>query len=467
MHPAPAPSRNGDTPPGFPAPEPHDPATVHHQREINERKRIDASLRATLRAVVHDESEITERKRIDAALRATLECGEAMIRATSEPELLEAICASIVRMGSYRMAWVGFPQMDRGKRMIPVARAGAGQDYVDKARITWAPGVPRGSGPVGLAMRTRRPVAWRNLAHDPRFAPWRREAVRRGYASVISLPLLWRSECLGTLSIYSDQAAAFQREEAQLLENLAADIAYGLTALRTRAEHERLQRELLEVSEREQRRIAQDLHDGLCQQLLGASYLAGAMHRRLAQRNDPEAPALRRIAETLTASAVDARSLAHGVHPVGSSPRALMGALRDFAAVTSRMFAVQCHFHCSRPVLLSHQSTASHLYRIAQEAVGNAIKHGAPTRITIRLGKAPLLPGDRRRRVTLTIRDNGTGFPAHSSSSTDPAKPAKPGMGLQIMRHRASICDGTLAIRKSPPHGTFVTCNFPVTSGKA
>jgi PAS domain S-box-containing protein len=402
-----------------------------------------------IRGVVLNERDITDRKRVDAALLATLECGEALLHATSEPELLESICAAIVKMGGYRMAWVGFPDPGAVKTILPVARAGAGQDYVDKARITWAAGEPRGRGPIGRAMRTHKPVVCRDLARDPRFAPWRREALRRGYASVISLPLLWRSECLGTLSIYSDQGLAFQREEAHLLGNLAGDIAYGLIALRTRAERERLQRELLEISEREQRRIAQDLHDGLCQQLLGASFLATTLHRRLAQRNDPEAAAILRIADALRASASDARALSHGVHPVDSAPRALMKALEEFADVTSRMFDIACRFVCPRPVALRQQATAAHLYRIAQEAVGNAIKHGGATRVTIRLRHAP--PG----HLALAIRDNGSGIP--------PTPPATRGMGLQIMRYRASMCGGTLEIRKSTPTGATVTCRVPVS----
>ena len=392
--------------------------------------------------------DITDRKRVDAALLATLECGEALMRATSEPELLESICTAIVKMGNYRMAWVGFPDPSVEKTLRPVARAGDGQDYVDKARINWAAGNPRGQGPGGQAVRTRKPVVFRDLANHPRFIPWRREAIRRGYASIIVLPLLWHSECLGTLAIYSDQNFAFQREEAHLLQNLAGDIAYGLVALRTRAERERLQRELLDVSEREQRRIAQDLHDGLCQQILGAGYLAGALERRLAQRKDPEVPAIRSIAETLRASVADARALSHGLHPVDSGPRALMKALDKFAGLTSRVFAIDCQFICPRPVLLRNQATATNLYRIAQEAVSNAIKHGGGTRVTIRLRQAA--PG----RLTLVIRDNGSGFAANP--------PTHKGMGLQIMRYRASMCGGTLDIRKSAPRGTLVTCRIPV-----
>jgi signal transduction histidine kinase len=294
-------------------------------------------------------------------------------------------------------------------------------------------------------------VACRDLAHDPGFAPWRREAVRRGYASIIALPLLWRSECLGTLAIYSDQITAFQEEEAHLLQNLAGDIAYGLVALRTRAERERLQRELLDISEREQRRIAQDLHDGLCQQLIGNSYLAASLQRRLAQRNDPEAPGLQRLAESLRNAAADARALSHGVHPVDSAPRALMKALENFAQVTSRMFGVSCEFVCPKPVLLRQQSTATNLYRIAQEAVGNAIKHGGCTRVKVRLQYAG------RQHLALSVRDNGCGIPAVRGND---------GMGLQIMHYRASMCGGTLEIRKATPRGTVILCRVPVIGRK-
>jgi PAS domain S-box-containing protein len=402
-----------------------------------------------IRGIVINEREITDRKRVDAALLATLECGEAAIRATTERELLEGICAAIVKMGGYRMAWVGFPQPGAAKSVLPVARAGAGQDYVDKARITWAADEPRGRGPMGRAMRTRKAVVFRDLAHDPRFAPWRREALRRGYASTIVLPLLWRSECLGALAIYSDQCSAFQAEETALLQNLAGDIAYGLIALRTRAERERLQRELLEISEREQRRIAQDLHDGLCQQLLGIGFLSDALQRRLEQRKDPESASARLIAEAVRGSASDARALSHGVQPVDPAPRALMKALEKFASLTSRMFGIECRFVCPRPVLLRRQSTATHLYRIAQEAVGNAMKHGGGTLVTIRLRHAG------RGHLALEIRDNGAGISAGA--------PVTSGMGLQIMRYRASMCGGALDIRNAPRSGALVTCRVPVS----
>lgn len=397
--------------------------------------------------------DITDRKRVEAALLATMECGETLIRATSERDLLESICRVIVKMGGYRMAWVGIPDPGSSQTLLPVARAGAGEDYVDKARITWATGEPRAGGPVGRAMRTHKPVVCRDLAHDPRFAPWRRAAIKRGYASVIGLPLMWRGECLGTLAIYSDQTVAFQREEASLLQNLAGDIAYGLVALRTRGEREQLERQLLEISEREQRRIAQDLHDGLCQQLLGASYLAANAARRLTQRTDPEAAPLHGIAEILRNAAVDARALSHGLHPVDAGPRALMKALENFASLTSRMFEIDCRFLCPRPVMVRQQTIATHLYRIAQEATGNAITHGGSSRVLVRLSHAA------RGHLILSVRDNGSGMPERPTGQAT-------GMGLRIMRHRAATCGGTLKVLRSHGGGVTVICRIPVPTAK-
>jgi PAS domain S-box-containing protein len=389
--------------------------------------------------------DVTERKRVDAALLATLECGESVIRAASESELLESVCQAIVKMGGYRMAWVALPQPGAGKRMLPVAKAGAGKDYVEKVKVSWAEDEPTGQGPMGRAVRTKTPVVCRDIANDPRFAPWRREALRRGYASVIALPLLWRNECLGAISIYSDQQVAFHRQEAELLQKLADDLAYGLTALRGRMERERLQRELLAISEREQRRIAQDLHDGLCQQLLGAAFIADGIQRRLSRDNDLEARAAERLAETLRESVRDARALSHGVHPVDSAPGALAKALEDFAGVTGRIFGIDCRFVCARPIVIANHGCAVHLYRIAQEAVGNAIKHSRCDHVTISLRR------DRSGALLLSIRDNGSGMPAAPVSSD--------GMGLRIMRYRASMCGGVVTIRRS--RGTTVTCRIP------
>lgn len=194
--------------------------------------------------------EITARKRAEAALlklnrelRMLINCNQVLVRAQSEDVLLADVCRVVVENGGYPLVWVGFAQNDAGTSVRAVAQAGADCGYLDSARISWADN-ERGQGPTGRAIRERTVQICRDIESDPAFAPWRDEAQRRGYFSSIALPLLSGTQCLGALTIYSGSAEAFQGSEVELLAELARDLAYGIDALRVRAEHERLTRVL-------------------------------------------------------------------------------------------------------------------------------------------------------------------------------------------------------------------------------
>ncbi|MBI5820748.1 MAG: PAS domain S-box protein, partial [Verrucomicrobia bacterium] len=142
-------------------------------------------------ALVRD---ITERKRAEMelhranrALRTISECNQVLVRASDEVELLRAICQMIVKEGGYRMVWVGFAKQDKGKTLLPVAHAGYEEGYLEKAKFTWADN-KRGRGPGGTAIRTGRPAVCHNVQTDPNFAPWRLEALKRGYAACAVFP---------------------------------------------------------------------------------------------------------------------------------------------------------------------------------------------------------------------------------------------------------------------------------------
>ena len=138
------------------------------------------------------------------------------------------------------------------------------------------------------------------------------------------------------------------------------------------------------------------------------------------------------------------RSLARGLHPVKPEPNGLMSALQELASRTRALFNIGCRFICRQPVLLEDSTTATHLYRIAQEAVTNAIKHGKPGLIQISLTQTP-------GRINLAVKDNGVGLPA------TPRKHR--GMGLRIMQYRAGTIGGSLAIQKDAGGGTTVVCS--------
>ncbi len=209
------------------------------------------------------------------------------------------------------------------------------------------------------------------------------------------------------------------------------------------SERKRLEAEILQVSEREQRRIAEDLHDGVGQQLGGISCLSDVLKKDLAERASPEAAAAAKISKLLTVAMAQTRSLARGLHPVPLEANGLISALEDLASRITDLFKVACHFECPQPVMIEDNTTANHLYRIAQEAISNAIKHGRAQRITIRLSEIS-------EEICLAVSDDGVGFKAGDRHSK--------GLGLRIMNHRAGVIGGTVIVQKRHGGGTELVC---------
>jgi signal transduction histidine kinase len=229
-------------------------------------------------------------------------------------------------------------------------------------------------------------------------------------------------------------------------QNLEGQVKQRTAALTDEiAERERLERELLDISEREQRRIGQDLHDSLCQHLTGTTLAAQVLEEKLAARNLPEAAEANQVVELVVEGINLSRKLAKGLYPVEIAADGLMLALEEYAATTSELFKVQCRFECDSPVLIHDTATAGHLYRIAQEAVGNAIKHGKARNILIRLEF-------NEDSTLLSVQDDGAGLP-------EPL-PKNRGMGLRIMAHRSAMIGGSFNARPEPAGGTRVTCEL-------
>jgi PAS domain S-box-containing protein len=215
--------------------------------------------------------------------------------------------------------------------------------------------------------------------------------------------------------------------------------------VRDLTERKRMERQVLEISDREQSRIGQDLHDGLGQQLAGIGFLSKSLEQRLVKQKVSEAEDARQIAHLVSDAIAQARGMAHGLHPVDMSATGLMSALKELAATVQHTFRIECSFTCEQPVLLSDGALGTHLYRIAQEAVNNSIKHGNAQHLEIVLNRA----GDT---ITVSVADNGIGIPD--------VLPEKKGMGLQTMRYRATLIGATLSILKLPAGGTRVDCSF-------
>jgi PAS domain S-box-containing protein len=212
-------------------------------------------------------------------------------------------------------------------------------------------------------------------------------------------------------------------------------------------ERRRLERAILEVSEREQRRIGQDLHDGLGQHLTGIAFMSKVLEGKLCESSLHESQDAAKIVALVNEAINKTRELSRGLLPVVSDSLGLMSALTRYAQETQDLFRISCRFECVVPVAVYDVNVATHLYHIAREAVNNAIKHGKPGRVVIDLSTENELG-------TLSVQDDGRGF--------EPSSGNHAGMGLNIMNYRANMIGGSLAVRKNFTGGTTMSCQFPL-----
>jgi signal transduction histidine kinase len=223
----------------------------------------------------------------------------------------------------------------------------------------------------------------------------------------------------------------------------------ALAIVRDITEHKLLEKEVLEISGREERRIGQDLHDGLGQQLTGAAFLAKALAQKLAAKGVEESGEAATLARHVNDAVAQTHALARGLFPVIDEPGGLLLALQELTDTVESMFGISCQVTDSPPTLVLDNSVATHLYRIAQEAITNAVKHGRAQHIALSLASD-------HDRIVLTVQDDGIGF--------QEAAPKAEAMGLHIMRYRANLIGATLQIEPAKDKGTIVACSLPATS---
>ncbi len=223
------------------------------------------------------------------------------------------------------------------------------------------------------------------------------------------------------------------------------------SAIRDISERKRLEKTILGISEREQRRIGQDLHDGLGQHLTGIAFMSKVLEEKLSEESIAESKDAAKIVQLVNDAIRKTKELSRGLLPVVSEAHGLMLALKQRAVEIEDLFQIRCRFACEQPVPVGDVNVATHLYHIAQEAVNNAIRHGKAREIEIRLSSS----GDTGE---LAIVDDGVGLPTPPSS--------QPGVGLSIMNYRAVMVGGSLKVQPNPERGVAVTCKFPIRTAE-
>ena len=206
------------------------------------------------------------------------------------------------------------------------------------------------------------------------------------------------------------------------------------------------EQEILEISNREQVRIGQDIHDGLGQHLTGVTFLSRALENKLTAQALPEASDAAEIGRLVLQALSQTRNLARGLFPVEIESNELAPALRELASTAEKLFNISCTLENDENVVLADRTVVNHLFRLAQEAINNSVKHGKAKRVVIGFKQL-------ENRNVLTIRDNGRGFPHESTQLV--------GLGLRIMNYRAQKIGATFDIQPAEGGGTIVTCSFP------
>jgi PAS domain S-box-containing protein len=243
-------------------------------------------------------------------------------------------------------------------------------------------------------------------------------------------------------------AAAGQRVKLEISARLVKENGHLVEVegiARDITERKRLEREILEISNREQRRIGHDLHDGVCQQLAGIAFMTSTLADEMQEQGIPASAQVEKISAMINEAIDQTRSVARGLFPVRLEERGLVAALEELAANASELFKTQCRVACESPPAVVDNGVALHLYYIALEALANAAKHGAAAHVLIALEPA----GDR---YVLSVRDDGSGFSLPNKGQS--------GMGLRIMQYRARVIGATLTLQSRPGFGTSVSCSF-------
>lgn len=287
-------------------------------------------------------------------------------------------------------------------------------------------------------LESRHPEFTRNISRDDDLKILRRFTKVR-IESMFAVPVFVRNRIVALFEFYLTDDRRPDDQLCELMSQIGTQI--GRVVERRELEHA-----LEELTVESQRRINSELHDGIGHELSGLAFYVNSFHLKL---QDEESPHVEEASEILTGirkAMKELRAVLKGLAAADIAEDGLPAALSEMAAQVERRVGIQCQVHVKQAIELPNRSTATQLFRIAQEAVNNAVKHSQGTRIDIRLD-------ENEQEITLSISDNGIGIDDNDESVD--------GLGLGIMKHRSSIIGGTAEIKRSSVGGTLVSCRIP------
>ena len=418
-------------------------------------------------------------ERLIRTLRAHSHTDSAALRASDESEYLAEVCRIIIDDCRYPMAWVGLAQHDEGRTVRPVAYAGFDQGYVDQLRVSWGDN-EYGRGPTGTAIRTGEPCECRDMLTDPRTAPWRKQALERGYASSVALPIRTGTETIGALTIYFTKPGGLAPDEMALLRELARDIGDGVRVLRLRSAEVDARKALARQAEELARAdrikdeflatLSHELRTPLSTILVWAHLLLNAKldaaaHRRAEEAIFRNAEAQRELINDI----LDVSRIVSGKLHLETTDVRLRGVLEAALdvirpAADAKRLAVDLQVEADATVA----GDAGRLQQALWNVLSNAVKFTPEGgRLTVRLERPD------EDHVSVRVSDTGIGvapeflprifdrFTQQDSSAS--REHGGLGLGLAIVRHLVELHGGTVAAEsEGVGRGTTFTLTMPV-----
>jgi PAS domain S-box-containing protein len=436
-----------------------------------------------IQVILHD---ITENKkseakllRLNQTLIALDKCSQATVRLNDENSFLKEICQVIFNECHYKMVWIGYALDDSDKTVLPVVHFGLDKGYLQSMHISWAD-TERGHGPTGTAIRTGNTVTCNNMLTDPNFLPWREQALKRGYASSIALPLITAEKTIGALTIYSKQPDSFSGEQKELLTELANEVAYGITAIRWKIAQANAEKKLKKYAE-----DLKDLNDtkdkffGIIAHDLKNPFtsILGASEILAANADEFDADTIKKFSLLL--------------HDAGKNGYAMLENLLEWSrSQTGRLSFIPRPLNVKEVIrqnldnltLIANQkeitmqmSVPEDLFMVADLNMTHTILRNLLTnalKFTFRKGKVTISASSNEKDVIITITDNGIGISKEEQKKLfrvdvkytriGTAEERGTGLGLLLCREFIEKQYGKIWIKSAPGKGSSFIFTLPV-----